>query len=79
WVSSKSWCPYGLKSLMECISRATFLSQPTDITEFLHQYLSELISFRSSHPEIDPKVASFDYQDLWGTLLFKYIRYSLLK
>uniref|UniRef100_A0A8P4G2N8 RIIa domain-containing protein n=1 Tax=Dicentrarchus labrax TaxID=13489 RepID=A0A8P4G2N8_DICLA len=45
-MSVQSWCPYGLKSLIECISRATFLSQPTDIAEFLHQYLSELISFR---------------------------------
>uniref|UniRef100_A0A8C4EYX5 RIIa domain-containing protein n=1 Tax=Dicentrarchus labrax TaxID=13489 RepID=A0A8C4EYX5_DICLA len=76
-MSVQSWCPYGLKSLMESISRATLLSQPTDIAEFLHQYLSELISFRRSHPETDPKVASFDYQELWGTLLFKYIRYSL--
>ncbi|XP_044050676.1 flocculation protein FLO11-like [Siniperca chuatsi] len=61
----QSLCPYGLKSIMECISRATLLSQPTDIPDFLLQYLSELISFRRSHPEADPKVVSFRYQELW--------------
>ncbi|XP_044060895.1 serine/arginine repetitive matrix protein 1-like isoform X2 [Siniperca chuatsi] len=64
-MNFQSLCPYGLKSIMECISRATLLSQPTDIPDFLFQYMSELISFRRSHPEADPKVVSFRYQELW--------------
>ncbi|KAK5873709.1 hypothetical protein PBY51_018724 [Eleginops maclovinus] len=64
-MNVQSSCPYGLKSLMECVSRATLLSQPADIPDFLLQYLSELISFRKSHPEDDPKVVSFNFQEMW--------------
>ena len=71
--------PYGLKSIKECISRATFLSQPTNISDFIHQHLSEMINFRNSHTEADPKIVSFQYQELWGKLLFKYIKYNPLK
>ncbi|XP_045888808.1 calcium-binding tyrosine phosphorylation-regulated protein-like [Micropterus dolomieu] len=64
-MNFQSLCPYGLRSMMECISRATLLSQPTNIPDFLLQYVLELIRFRRSHPEADPKVVSFHYQELW--------------
>lgn len=76
-MNIQSLCPYGMKSIMECISRAILLSQPTDIPGFLLQYLSELISFRESYPEDDPKIVTFCYQEMWGKLLFKYIKYSI--
>uniref|UniRef100_A0AAQ6IHA8 Uncharacterized protein n=1 Tax=Anabas testudineus TaxID=64144 RepID=A0AAQ6IHA8_ANATE len=55
WVSS----PYGLKSMMECLSRATLLSQPEDIPDFLTKYMSGLINFRDSGHETDPKLLCF--------------------
>ncbi|KAM7406388.1 hypothetical protein PAMP_000767 [Pampus punctatissimus] len=62
---SHNLCPYGLKSLVECISRAVLLSQPADIPIFLLEYLAELINFRRCHPEADPKRVSFNYQEIW--------------
>ncbi|XP_034091423.1 titin-like [Gymnodraco acuticeps] len=64
-MNIQSLCPYGLKSLMECASRATLLSQPADIPNFLLQYMSEQITFRKSQPEDDPKVVSFNYQKIF--------------
>ncbi|XP_031137388.1 titin-like [Sander lucioperca] len=70
-MNIQSLCPYGMKSIMECISRATLLSQPTDIPGFLLQYLSELISFRESFPEDDPKIVTFCYQEMWENKFLK--------
>ncbi|XP_071345648.1 uncharacterized protein [Trachinotus anak] len=64
-MSFKIWFPYGLKSIIQCATRATLLSQPTDIPEFLLQYLAEMINFRKSHPEADPRDVTFLYQELW--------------
>ncbi|KAM7406381.1 hypothetical protein PAMP_000760 [Pampus punctatissimus] len=64
-MTSQNLCPYGLKSLVECISRAVLLSQPADIPIFLREYLAELINFRRCHPEADPKRVSFNYQEIW--------------
>uniref|UniRef100_A0A4W6EQW4 RIIa domain-containing protein n=1 Tax=Lates calcarifer TaxID=8187 RepID=A0A4W6EQW4_LATCA len=61
-MSFQNLCPYGLKSIVECITRATLISQPTDIPDFIYQYLSGLIKFRESLPEADPKDLSFHYQ-----------------
>ena len=74
-MTSHNLCPYGLKSTVECISRAALLSQPADIHNFLLKYLSELIDFRKCHPEDDPKLVSFNYQEMWGKLLFNIINY----
>ncbi|XP_035858522.1 proteoglycan 4-like isoform X2 [Sander lucioperca] len=66
-MSVQSLCPYGLKSLVECISRATLLSKPADIPNFLVEYLLEVIHFRCSNVnhEAGDKDVSFQYQDLW--------------
>ncbi|XP_044213531.1 proteoglycan 4-like [Thunnus albacares] len=64
-MTSHNLCPYGLKSLLECITRAALLSQPGDNPDFLFEYLSELINFRRCHPEDDPKIVSFNYQEMW--------------
>lgn len=73
-MDPKKICPYGLKTIVECITRATLLSQPTDIPGFLNDYLFELIDFRRSYPEADFKDVSFHYQEQWGELHFKYIK-----
>ncbi|XP_034734807.1 uncharacterized protein LOC117948942 [Etheostoma cragini] len=70
-MNIQSFCSYGLKSTLECISRATLLSQPTDIPSFFLQYLSELIGFRESYPETDPKIVSFSYQKMWENKFLK--------
>uniref|UniRef100_A0A3Q3EY43 RIIa domain-containing protein n=1 Tax=Labrus bergylta TaxID=56723 RepID=A0A3Q3EY43_9LABR len=67
-MNSQSLCPHGLKSVMECISKAAILSQPTDIPVFLIQYLSELVRFRESQPETDPNDVSTIYQEEWSKL-----------
>ncbi|KAA8596057.1 hypothetical protein FQN60_011348, partial [Etheostoma spectabile] len=70
-MNIQSFCSYGLKCTLECISKATLLSQPTDVPGFLLQYLSELISFRESYPETDPKIVSFSYQEMWENKFLK--------
>ncbi|XP_028430897.1 calcium-binding tyrosine phosphorylation-regulated protein-like [Perca flavescens] len=66
-MSVQSVCPYGLRSLVECISRATLLSKPADIPNFLVEYLLEVIDFRGSNADYEAgdKEVSFQYQDLW--------------
>ncbi|XP_034724384.1 proteoglycan 4-like isoform X3 [Etheostoma cragini] len=66
-MSSLSLLPNGLKSLVECISRATLLSQPADIPNFLLEYLLEVIDFRCSdvNYEAGDKDVSFLFQELW--------------
>ncbi|XP_033181851.1 proteoglycan 4-like isoform X1 [Anabas testudineus] len=65
--------PYGLKSMMECLSRATLLSQPEDIPDFLTKYMSGLINFRDSGHETDPKLLCFQYQEQWEKTFFRRI------
>ena len=87
--SQSTLCPYGLASLVECVSRAALLTEPKDIPEFLNNYLSELITFRDSNNETDPKVSCFLYEEQLGKLisLFSFthsntkvkIKYNLLK
>ncbi|XP_034419057.1 proline-rich extensin-like protein EPR1 [Cyclopterus lumpus] len=57
--------PYGLKSLVESISRAVLLAEPANIPDFLSNYMTELISFRSCHAGTDPKLVSFDFEEFW--------------
>uniref|UniRef100_A0A4W6FIZ5 RIIa domain-containing protein n=1 Tax=Lates calcarifer TaxID=8187 RepID=A0A4W6FIZ5_LATCA len=65
-MDSQGLCPYGIKSLIECVSRATLIAQPGDIPNFLAEYLSELVSFRDSNHETNVKDVSFHYEELWG-------------
>ncbi|KAK2862607.1 hypothetical protein Q5P01_002140 [Channa striata] len=69
-INLQRFYPYGLKSLTECISRATLLSQPADIPNFLSDYMSELLSFRDSCREMDPKLLSFNFQELYENIFF---------
>nr|XP_056710654.1 calcium-binding tyrosine phosphorylation-regulated protein [Euleptes europaea] len=47
--------PYGLKTLLEGVSRAVLKSSPSNITEFAAIYFRELIIFREEHPNLDIK------------------------
>nr|XP_046241230.1 histone-lysine N-methyltransferase 2D-like [Scatophagus argus] len=73
-MSSQRLSPYGLKSLVECVCRATLLSQPAHIPKFLAQYLSELIDFRGPNHEADNKVVSFQHHELWEKMFFGNMR-----
>ncbi|XP_054841542.1 calcium-binding tyrosine phosphorylation-regulated protein [Eublepharis macularius] len=47
--------PYGLKTLLEGVSRAVLKTSPGNITEFAALYFRELIVFREEHPNLDIK------------------------
>ncbi|XP_034285518.1 calcium-binding tyrosine phosphorylation-regulated protein isoform X3 [Pantherophis guttatus] len=47
--------PYGLKTLLEGVSRAVLKASPSNITEFAAEYFKELIVFREEHPNLDIK------------------------
>uniref|UniRef100_A0A8D0C0X2 Calcium-binding tyrosine phosphorylation-regulated protein n=1 Tax=Salvator merianae TaxID=96440 RepID=A0A8D0C0X2_SALMN len=47
--------PYGLKTLLEGVSRAVLKASPSNITEFAAVYFRELILFREEHPNLDIK------------------------
>uniref|UniRef100_A0A8C5S8C4 Calcium-binding tyrosine phosphorylation-regulated protein n=2 Tax=Laticauda laticaudata TaxID=8630 RepID=A0A8C5S8C4_LATLA len=47
--------PYGLKTLLEGVSRAVLKASPSNITEFAAEYFKELINFREEHPHLDIK------------------------
>ncbi|ETE74134.1 Calcium-binding tyrosine phosphorylation-regulated protein [Ophiophagus hannah] len=47
--------PYGLKTLLEGVSRAVLKASPSNITEFAAEYFKELINFREEHPNLDIK------------------------
>ncbi|KAK2914607.1 hypothetical protein Q8A73_005201 [Channa argus] len=72
-MTSQRFYPHGLKILKECISRATLLSQPADIPNFLSDYMSKLLLFRDSSHEIDPKLLSYDFQELYEKHFFGYL------
>lgn len=67
-TSYQSLFPYGLRSLVECINRATILSQPTDIPSFIVDYLTGLDNFRRSQITADLRINCYLYQELWGKL-----------
>ncbi|XP_019747182.1 uncharacterized protein LOC109528701 [Hippocampus comes] len=56
--------PYGLRSQLECISRAVLLSQPADITKFLEAHLTQMIEFGGPN-QTDLKEVAFHYQEQW--------------
>ncbi|XP_039700220.1 calcium-binding tyrosine phosphorylation-regulated protein isoform X1 [Pteropus medius] len=47
--------PYGLKTLLEGISRAVLKTNPQNITQFAAVYFKELIVFREEKPSLDIK------------------------
>ncbi|XP_044790804.1 calcium-binding tyrosine phosphorylation-regulated protein isoform X2 [Bubalus bubalis] len=47
--------PYGLKTLLEGVSRAILKTSPPNITQFAAVYFRELILFREGHPCLDIK------------------------
>ncbi|XP_060099873.1 fibrous sheath CABYR-binding protein-like isoform X1 [Heteronotia binoei] len=47
--------PYGLKTLLEGVSRAVLKTSPSNITEFAALYFRELMMFREDHPNLDIK------------------------
>ncbi|KAH0517408.1 Calcium-binding tyrosine phosphorylation-regulated protein [Microtus ochrogaster] len=47
--------PYGLKTLLEGVSRAILKTNPTNITQFAAVYFKELIVFREGNSSLDIK------------------------
>ncbi|XP_019342796.2 calcium-binding tyrosine phosphorylation-regulated protein isoform X2 [Alligator mississippiensis] len=45
--------PYGLKTLLEGLTRAILKCNPSNIPEFAALYFRELIAFRGEHPNVD--------------------------
>ncbi|XP_049610387.2 uncharacterized protein [Syngnathus scovelli] len=56
--------PYGVRSQLECISRAVLLSQPGDINKFLEAHLMQMIEFAGPNQK-DIKELAFRYQEQW--------------
>lgn len=65
-MSNREPTPYGLKSLLECMSRAVLLKQPDDIPGFLSKFMEEMIQFRGGDEARDIKEVAFDYGEQWG-------------
>nr|XP_057920067.1 titin-like [Doryrhamphus excisus] len=57
--------PFGLKSLVDCIFRAIYFSQPTDMSDFIHQYITDLMDFIGCHEEEHPKSMFILFQEKW--------------
>ncbi len=64
-MSASNSTPYGVKSLLECMSRATLLAQPDDIPEFLSTHVDQMTHFRGEDSR-DTKEVAFQYQEQWG-------------
>lgn len=65
-MSARKRMPYGLKSLVECMSRAALLEQPDDIPGFLSKYVEEMMQFRGRDELRDTKEVAFNFQEQWG-------------
>nr|XP_040023776.1 proteoglycan 4-like isoform X1 [Gasterosteus aculeatus aculeatus]XP_040023777.1 proteoglycan 4-like isoform X1 [Gasterosteus aculeatus aculeatus] len=55
--------PKGLKSLVECMARATISAHPADMPDFLVEYTSELNQTRGSKTESNPVEMCFRFQE----------------
>uniref|UniRef100_A0A665WRA2 RIIa domain-containing protein n=1 Tax=Echeneis naucrates TaxID=173247 RepID=A0A665WRA2_ECHNA len=69
-----SLLPYGLKSMIECFTRAAILSQPEDIPKFLAEYTAQLVNSRGSNFEADIKEVSFLNEEQWGKFVITIYR-----
>ncbi|XP_069076136.1 calcium-binding tyrosine phosphorylation-regulated protein isoform X2 [Pleurodeles waltl] len=54
--------PYGLKTLLEGLSRAVLRIQPNSIAQFASTYFTELLHYRECHPALDIKDLVKDFQ-----------------
>ncbi|XP_077470030.1 uncharacterized protein LOC144084996 [Stigmatopora argus] len=57
--------PFGLKSLVDCIFRAIYFSEPTDMSDFIHQYISDLMDYIGFHEEVSLKRLFVVFQEQW--------------
>lgn len=64
-MRAKVATPYGVKTLLECMARATLLAQPDDISTFLTRYIKNMFRSRTEDGK-DVKVVAFDYEEDWG-------------
>lgn len=64
-MSAGNSTPYGVKSLLECMCRATLLAQPDDIPEFMSTYVDKMAHFRDEDSR-DIKEVAYRYQEQWG-------------
>ncbi|MEQ2312322.1 hypothetical protein AMECASPLE_029724 [Ameca splendens] len=60
-----STIPYALKSVVECVSRAAMLAQPTNVKEFVSEYFLQLAEFRKTMPGIDQAELAFHFEEQW--------------
>lgn len=71
--------PFGLKTLVDCIFRAIYFSQPTDMSDFIHQYILDLMDFIGFHEEESLERLFVFFQEQWGKIQFlKYSTRSLI-
>uniref|UniRef100_A0A3Q3WPZ4 RIIa domain-containing protein n=1 Tax=Mola mola TaxID=94237 RepID=A0A3Q3WPZ4_MOLML len=54
-MSTSNSAPYGLKTLLECMSRAVLLAQPDDIAGFLSTHMEEMVRYREKNIMTDIK------------------------
>ncbi|XP_072008153.1 uncharacterized protein [Engystomops pustulosus] len=54
--------PYGLKTLLEGLSRAVVRAQPADITHFAMFYFAQLLQYRQENPSMDFKNLVQEFQ-----------------
>ncbi|CAG5867633.1 unnamed protein product [Menidia menidia] len=59
--------PYGVKSLLECMSRASLLAQPDNIPRFLSTHVKKMLESRDDDSR-DIKEVAFGYQEQWAPL-----------
>ncbi|KAJ1191190.1 hypothetical protein NDU88_000506 [Pleurodeles waltl] len=60
--------PYGLKTLLEGLSRAVLRIQPNSIAQFASTYFTELLHYRECHPALDIKDLVKDFQHQRGMM-----------
>uniref|UniRef100_A0A671G729 Calcium-binding tyrosine phosphorylation-regulated protein n=1 Tax=Rhinolophus ferrumequinum TaxID=59479 RepID=A0A671G729_RHIFE len=58
--------PYGLKTLLEGVSRAVLKTRPQNITQFAAVYFKELILFREGNASLDIKDLVKQFQQVKG-------------
>ncbi|MGH0164229.1 UNVERIFIED_CONTAM: hypothetical protein FKN15_055187 [Acipenser sinensis] len=59
--------PYGLKTLLEGVSRAVMKRQPENITKFASCYFTELVKFRDANPSLDIMGLENEFRQIHGT------------
>ncbi|MFT7812243.1 titin-like [Arapaima gigas] len=60
--------PYGLRSWLGCVCRAVLLEDPTNVIEFIFDYCTGLLNFRSENPFMDVRDLTYMYQKTRGEL-----------